>query len=154
MKNFEREIEKIKVPRLEDDPFESKLRASLKSKYFDKSHIYAVRFRYAAGFASLLLIFLFVAVLNPAIPYKINRIAFNTADEPAQEIAEHNQQKEDFLKYTSIHNPNLSSKLNPADFEEDKAYLIRKYTSSTEGDVMVVSEFKQDKKKSSRRISY
>ncbi len=159
MKNFEKEIEKIKIPRLENDPFESKLRASLVEKYFDKSHIYAVRFRYAVAFASLLLIFTFVSILNPTIAYKINRFAFQSEQPEESEninAAEnnHNQQQEDFLRYTSIHNPSLSNKLDPADFEEDKAYLIRKYTSSTEGSVMVVSEFKQDKKKSSRRISY
>lgn len=154
MKNFEKAIEKIKVPNIEHDPYEAKLRASIFNKYFDRSKRYNTKFYYAAGFASVLLVFTLISIFNPSITYKINQFAFNDQTEELPQVEEVNQQKEDFLRYTSIHNPNLSQKLDPNDFEEDRAYLIRKYTSNTEGSVMVVSEFKQDKKKSNHRISY
>ena len=155
MKNFEDKLNDLKIPTIENDPFENKLRKNLIQKYYTSEKKYKRNLRLAVGFACLLAIFGCSTILNPEIAYKINRFAFKK-DVPSK--LELQGRKLLFpgndMTYTSIHNPELQGKINPADYTEDKAFIIRRYTSSTEGSVMIVSEFKQKTKIPKKKILY
>lgn len=154
MKDLEIKLEKMSIPQIEDEQFEYQLRRKLLDRYYQKTNSYRFRFRAAIAFSCLLLIFGCITVLNPDIAVKINNIAFqkNIKIVPTDQDCSALEN----LAYTSIYNPNLTSKLDPEKFEEDKTYLVRKYVSSEEGGLMIVSEFdqKQQKKQSAKRISY
>ncbi|MCF7793321.1 MAG: hypothetical protein K9N09_04435 [Candidatus Cloacimonetes bacterium] len=154
MKDLEIKLENMSVPQIEDEQFEYKLRRDLLDRYHQKTNNYRFRFRAAMAFCCLLLVFGCATILNPDVAVKINNMAFKKdikivpADQDCFSLEN--------LAYTSIYNPNLTSKLDPDKFQEDKTYLVRKYVSSEEGGVMIVSEFdqKQNKKQSAKRISY
>jgi len=153
MKDLEKILEKLEVPKLSDKEFETSLRRDLRDQYFRKIYNYRFRFRAALAFCFLLLVFGFTAVLKPDFVIKINNLAFNKNIK----IVPANQDSEALknLAYSSIYNPHLSSKVDPKKYKEDKTYLVRKYVSSEEGGLMIVSEFNRNqKKKSAKRISY
>ena len=155
MKNFENELQKIKVPVLKDDHFEQELRQELEKKYFYPRNGYRLKFKFAIGTACLLAIFSFSTILYPKIALKINKFAFQKQKLFEKERIEETIQPEiDNMRYTSIYSPKLVDKVNPSEFKEDKAYVIRKYTSADQGSVMIVSEFKQKPQKTNKKISY
>ena len=155
MKNFENKLNNLKIPTIENDIFENELRSNLIQKYYTSEKKYKRNLRLAVGFACLLAIFGCSTILNPEIAYKINRFTFKKNVLSKLELQGRKLlSSESNMTYTSIHNPELKGKLNPTDYIEDKAFLIRRYTSSTEGSVMIVSEFKQKPKIPKRKILY
>jgi hypothetical protein len=153
MKDLEKILENLAVPSSVDEEFETSLRRNLRDRYFRKIYNYRFRFRAALAFCFLLLVFGFTAILKPDLVVKINNLAFNknikivTADQDYEALKN--------LAYSSIYNPHLSSKVDPNKYQEDKTYLVRKYVSSEEGGLMIVSEFNRNQKKqSAKRISY
>ncbi len=155
MKNFEDKLNDLKIPTIENDPFENKLWRDLIQKFYAPEKKYKRNLRLAVGFACLLAIFGCSTILNPEIAYKINRFAFKkNVLSDLELIGRKLLPTESDMTYTSIRNPELRGKLNPADYIEDKAFLIRRYTSSTEGSVMIVSEFKQKPKIPKKKILY
>jgi hypothetical protein len=170
MKDLEKKLLELEIPTLESDPFEHELRRNLVNRFFNKERNYKRNFRLSLGFAALLAVFGFWTIINPQVALELNEIAFQTEEIPVREsllsetaddeissyalaLDKYNELM-DNMKTTSIYNPRLSGKLNPESFEEDRAYLIRKYTSQTEGSVMIVSEINQKPNKSARKISY
>jgi len=155
VKNFEDKLNDLKIPTIENDLFENKLRRNLIQKYHTSEKKYKRNLRLAVGFACLLAIFGCSTILNPEIAYKINRFTFKKDVLSKLELQGRKLlSPESDMTYTSIRNPELQGKINPADYIEDKAFLIRRYTSSTEGSVMIVSEFKQKTKIPKKKILY
>lgn len=155
MKDLENILNEMKVPKIESDEFESSLRRELIKKYYNPTESYKLKFRYAAAFACLLLVFGCTTILKPDLALKINNLAFKQSKVIVQEEDINCPELEKF-RYTSINNPELETRIDPDKFKEDKAYVIRKYVSSEEGGLMIVSEFDQKKqrKKSAKRISF
>jgi len=159
MRNLENILRNIKVPQLETDPFEFELRSKLKNKYFNQPVKLKLRFILASVFATLLFFFSTAVIINPQIALRINQFAFNKSDhkntiDPEELDLLMAEQLNEKFKYTSIYNPELTGKLDPDEFKEDKAYLIRKYTSSSQGSVMMISEFDNKPMQNNRKISY
>ena len=170
MKDLENKLLELEIPTLESDPFEHELRRNLVNRFFQKEKDYKRYFRWSIGFAALMAVFGFWTIINPQIAVGLNEIAFQKTEFPDEEsqvmepshdgisdyalaLDKYNELM-DNMQTTSIYNPRLSGKLNPENFEEDRAYLIRKYTSQTEGSVMIVSEINQKPNKSAKKISY
>lgn len=168
MENFERRLLNLKIPVCSNDPLEEKLRSQLITYYFSTDRQYRIKYRLAAGFACLLIVFITSTIISPSITYKLNSLVFNkeiiekVADTRVngESSVDYTEALEEYNRYvnnmksTSINNPNLINKLDPGDYQEDKTYLIRKYVSQKEGSLMIVSEFDKDTKKSARKISY
>jgi hypothetical protein len=159
MKNLENILNNIKVPQLDSDPFEAELRRKLKNKYFNQPAKLKLRLILASVLGTVLFIFSIALILNPRIAVEINQFAFNKTDHANTIDSEEldrlmAEQLNEKFKYTSIYNPELTDKLDPRDFKEDKAYLIRKYTSSSQGSVMMISEFDNKPTNNNRKISY
>jgi hypothetical protein len=161
MKKLENILDNLKVPQLEDDPFEHELRRKLTNRYFNNRPNYRFRSKFVTVLALLLLTFTVSTIVEPGIAVKLNNFAFNKPLEAETDTINDEEldrlmaeQLNENMKYTSIYNPELMDKLDPSDFKEDKAYLIRKYTSSTQGSVMMISEFDNKPKKNNRKISY
>jgi hypothetical protein len=153
MRDLERILEKMQVPANEDEQFEYKLRRELLNKYHKSANGYRFKFKVALVFSCLMLIFGCTTIIKPDIALKLNNLAFQRTEK----IVDSNDDCAELenLAYTSIYNPNLSEKIDPDKFQEDKTYLVRKYTSTEEGGLMIVSEFdKKPKKQSSKRISF
>ncbi|OPX26073.1 MAG: hypothetical protein B1H06_06245 [Candidatus Cloacimonas sp. 4484_143] len=155
MKDLENKLNEMKIPRIESEEFEQSLRRELIKKYHNPAEKYKLKFRYASAFACLLLVFGCTTILKPDLALKINNIAFNKTEVIVCEDEVNCNELEKF-RYTSINSPELESRIDPDKFKEDKAYVIRKYTSSEEGGLMIVSEFdrKKQQKKSAKRISF
>ena len=153
MKDLEQILEKMPIPGKEDEQFEYKLRRELLDKYHKTTNGYKLKFKVAVAFSCLMLIFGCTTIIKPDIALKLNNLAFNKSTKIVSSEQDYSGMEN--LAYTSIYNPNLTSKLDPEKFQEDKTYLVRKYTSSEEGGLMIVSEFDQKpKKQSSKRISF
>lgn len=155
MKDLENKLNQMRIPQIESEEFEQKLRRELIKKYHNTTDNYKLKFRYAAAFACLLLVFGCTTILKPDIALKINNIAFNKTEMIVCEDEVNCSEFEKF-RYTSINSPELETRIDSDKFKEDKAYVIRKYTSAEEGGLMIVSEFNQRKqqKKSAKRISF
>jgi len=154
VKNFEDKLNDLKFQPLKMILFENKLRRDLIQKYYTSEKKYKRTLRLAVGFACLLAIFGCSTILNPEIAYKINRFAFKKDVLSKLELQGRKLlSRGNDMTYTSIHNPELQGKINPADYTEDKAFIIRRYTSSTEGSVMIVSEI-QTKNKNSKKENF
>ena len=155
MKDLENKLNQMRIPQIESEEFEQKLHRELIKKYHNSTENYKLKFRYAVGFACLMLIFGCTTILKPDVALKINNIAFNRTEIIVCEDEVGCSELEKF-RFTTINSPQLESKIDPDKFKEDKAYVIRKYTSAEEGGLMIVSEFDQKKqrKKSAKRISF
>ena len=161
MKKLKNILRDLEVPKLDNDPFEQELRRDLTNRYFSYKPNYRFRPKLVAAFALLLFIFMISTIIHPQIAVKLNDLAFKkdkteTNDQSYDEELDRllAEQLNESLKYTSIYNPELMDKLDPSDFQEDKSYIIRKYTSSTQGSVMMISEFDNKSGKNNRKISY
>jgi len=152
MKDLENKLFSMDVPKIEDDPFENELRRKLVNRFYKPVNNFRFKFKLATALASLLLIFGCVAVIHPNMILSLNKLIF-----PSNYVmlAEREDNTESELAYTSIFNPQLVDRLDPSKFQEDKTYIIRKYISSEEGAVMIVSEFDQRRKpKKIREVSF
>lgn len=165
MKNLEDILSELDIPVIEDDPFQPELRRKLVQKYFPSAPVYKTRFRFALSLLLVFAIFTGIMIINPGFNQRIHHLVFQekaavTPDflteqnETDPELDRLLQEELARMKYTSIYNPLLEGKLDPADYQEDKTYLIRKYTSSTQESIMIISEFPQEKPKNYRKISY
>jgi hypothetical protein len=146
MRDLERILEKMQVPANEDEQFEYKLRRELLHK---SANGYRFKFKVALVFSCLMLIFGCTTIIKPDIALKLNNLAFQRTEK----IVDSNDDCAELenLAYTSIYNPNLSEKIDPDKFQEDKTYLVRKYTSTEEGGLMIVSEFDKNPKNNLRK---
>ncbi len=138
--DFESKLDNMQLPGPENDGHETRLRTALRERYFGVERKYRYRFRLSVGFASVLLAILFVFVWNPELAIRANQIAFqsNASErfEPANDNAE-----EEYVDYTSLYNPEIYPMFHDEEYEEEKAYVIRKYNSPAKGELMIVSEF-------------
>jgi hypothetical protein len=153
MKDLENKLFSIDVPKIEDDPFENELRRKLVNKFYKPVNNFRFKFKVATALASLLLIFGCAAVIHPNMILSLNKLIFPSRN--IMIVGRDDSDAENELAYTSIFNPQLVSKLDPSKFQEDKAYIIRKYISAEEGAVMIISEFDQRRKpKKIREVSF
>ena len=153
MDKFEQKLFDMGIPETENYELQNKLRRQLVQKYFNIERKYKKRFRIAAAFACLLAVFIVSTILRPKIADDLNRFAFQK-----DKIEETSKEDElvpidDFIRQTSIYNPKLINKINPTNYQEEKAYIIRKYVSSQNGNLMIISEFDQNKPKRKKLIS-
>ncbi|MBC8415014.1 MAG: hypothetical protein ISS80_02925 [Candidatus Cloacimonetes bacterium] len=152
MKDLENKLFSMDVPKIEDDPFENKLRRKLVNRFYKPANNFRFKFKLVTALASLLLIFGCVIVIQPGVALSLNKLIFPSNIMVAERD---NSGTENELAYTSIFNPQLVDRLDPSKFREDKTYIIRKYISAEEGAVMIVSEFDQRKKpKKLREVSF
>jgi len=153
MKDLDMILENMQIQNNEDEQFEYKLRRELLDKFHKPSNGYKLKFKVALAFSSLMLIFGCTTIISPDIALKLNNLAFQKSEKIV--ASNENSAELENLAYTSIYNPNLTEKIDPDKFQEDKTYLVRKYTSTEEGGLMIVSEFdKKPKKQSTKRISF
>ena len=110
MKTFEDRLFDIKVPKLENDPFEHDLRRRLIKRFVKDEKSYKLQFKLATSFAMLLAIFLVVTIIKPQIISDINHFAFNTEKEElgAPLPGSNSIFLDDAINYTSINNPVIS----------------------------------------------
>lgn len=141
MKKFEETLEKIDVPVLKDDPFEHELRSQLVNRYFSSTKRVYAGLRWAVGFAVLFFVVALTLVIRPQFALKAHELTFReSADSVVKSEAA--MELNDYMKYTSIRNPSIHDEINPEKYQEDKAYVIRKYRSHETNDaVLIVSEF-------------
>ena len=162
MKDLENKLLSMDVPKIESDQFEQVLRSKLVRKYHSRESEYIRKFHYSIAFASVMVILMISVFIFPEISAKANEIAFK---KETQELKNRNYSDDEFFKrfaeddnkfyYTSIHNPNLKSKIDPEEYREDKTYIIRKYVSRDSQAVMIISEFdKSERKKQLREVSF
>ncbi|HPR17928.1 MAG TPA: hypothetical protein PLD62_06755 [Candidatus Cloacimonadota bacterium] len=153
MKGLEIKLEEMKVPVCEDEQFAYRLRRNLLDRYYKSANGYRFKFRAVLAACCLLLVFGCITIIKPDVALKINNLAFH--EEKKIIPAEQDVSNLENLSYTSIFNPHLSNELDPDKFQEDKTYLVRKYVSSEQGGLMIVSEFDRNgKKQSAKRISF
>lgn len=139
MNKLYKDLENLSVPRIEDSAFQHDLRRSLMARYHSPQRKATARMRVALAFACVLAVIGCASVINPTIAYRLNAIAFGGEAQqlPAGSADIHYAG----LKETTLQNPDIAPYLPVNDFQEEKAYIIRKYTSRDKGAVMVVSEF-------------
>ncbi len=138
--DFENKLNAMNVPGPENDGYDIQLRAALKEHYFGREKKYQYRFRLSVGFASALLMILFVFIWNPELAIRANQIAFRS-NAPERLDSSADNADEEYVDYTSLYNPELYPIFHEENYEEEKAYVIRKYKSSEKGELMIVSEF-------------
>ena len=138
MNQLYKDLEQLSVPTIEDINFQNELRRSLLKHHFTP-HRSALRLRVAIACACVLAIFGFATIINPDIAYRLNQIAFgaDTKGHPGNTAGKNYAG----LQGTSLQNPDIAPYFPVQNFQEEKAYVIRKYTSPKNGAVMVVSEF-------------
>ena len=146
MENFEKKLMEMKVPVLDNDPLEHELRRELLDRYFSPVRKYRRNSRFAFGFAGVLVVLMCTIVLNPRIAYELNSFAYR--EEKFSRVVGRGDAgfERDDMTYTSIYNPELAKKIDPGKYEEDTAFIIRRYTSPDEGSIMIVSEFDQEER--------
>ncbi|HHE37631.1 MAG TPA: hypothetical protein ENL20_03545 [Candidatus Cloacimonetes bacterium] len=153
MNKFEERLLELEVPETENYEFQNKLRQKLKHKYFSIERKYKKRYKLVTAFTCLLVIFIISVILKPKIVDDINRFAFQKEKIEGTSKEEELVPIDNFIRQTSIYNPKLVNKINPTNYQEEKAYIIRKYVSSKNGNLMIISEFDQDKPKRKKLIS-
>lgn len=165
MKNLEDILSELDIPVISDDPYQPELRRKLVQRYFPSTSAYKIRFRFAMSLLLVFALFIGIMIINPGFNQRIHHLFFREKaavipnyltelNEPDPELDRLLQEELARMKYTSIYNPLLEGKVDPADYQEDKTYLIRKYTSSTQESIMIISEFPQEKPRTHRKISY
>ncbi len=141
MKKFEEKLESVNVPKLESDPFEKELKTKLAGYYFSPARKIQTQFRWAVGFAALFFVIAIGLIIKPQFAYRAHNFTFRTSIESDVQSAEL-MPFNDYLRYTTIHNPSIGSEFDPDNYVEDKAYVVRKYRSQETNDaVLIVSEF-------------
>ncbi|HEX37413.1 MAG TPA: hypothetical protein ENG70_00905 [Candidatus Cloacimonetes bacterium] len=141
MKTFEEQLNSMKIPSVDNDPYEPVLRKRLKAHYFNPVQRTQMQLKWAIGFA----VFFFVITIGLIVKPQFALKAHNAAFRESKNISIGTQApiiEPDYLNYTSIRNPKLRGELDPDKYLEDKAYVIRKYKSHEDNNaVLIVSEF-------------
>ena len=154
MEKLDKILEDLQVPMPEESDFEQRLRNQLVRKYINVPKTFRIPFKLAAGFAGLLIIFVIGVITNPQLAYDINAFVFQSEETINIEEFEDLKTFRDDFRYTSINNPELAKELDPANYFEDKTYIIRKYRSSSNESIMLVSEMDPQKDMSPVKITY
>ncbi|MDP8268901.1 MAG: hypothetical protein P9L97_09255 [Candidatus Tenebribacter davisii] len=164
MKDLENRLLSLDIPIIESDKFKQTLHDKLVNKYYKKENIYKIKFRYSVAFACVMALIAVSVIIFPEISIKANEIAFkndltsqeeNNTDYSDDEFFKKFAEDNDKFYYTSINNPNLKNRIDPTKYEEDKAYIIRKYVSQDSHAVMIISEFnKPEQRKQLREVSF
>jgi len=134
------------VPEPESSSHEAQLKYNIHAKYFhNTANVIYWKFRFVSVMATALVSILITFIVNLNIAYRVNQFVMQeevpkTSDESFDEMLPN-------IDYTSIKNPGLKSSLDPDQFQEDKSYVIRKYTSTNNGSVMIISEFEPENTK-------
>jgi len=138
---FEEKLLQIKVDKPEAGQFQQQLRRQLIEKYVKEKPTYQTHFRLAFGLACLLVFFAVLTVADPRVALKLNELTWNNF-QPEKMEQRSNDAFARELEYTTINNPQLMQQIDAGEYEEEKAYIIRKYRSHNNKPVMVVSEYK------------
>lgn len=153
METFEKKLLAMEVPRHEDAEFENELRFRLLNDFFEPARKYRLKLRLALAAAALLAVFSVSLVAFPRLAFDLHALAVaeDSSMEPpasARTIpasfnagARSAEVPGKSMPYTTIHHPGLARKIDPSLYEEEKAYVIRKYTSRDNEALMIVSEF-------------
>jgi hypothetical protein len=141
MKKFEEILDTIEVPVLQDDSLEHELRSQLINRYFSSTKRVYASLRWAVGFAVFFFAIALTLIIKPQFAAKAHSFTFRDSERSAVKQT----MPVDFdncMRYTSIQNPSIRDKIDPKEYQEDKAYVIRKYKSQeTDDAVLIVSEF-------------
>jgi hypothetical protein len=153
MKKFEDKLFKVKVPKLDNDPFEHDLRRRLIKRFVKDEKSYKLQFKLATSFAMLLVIFLVVTIFKPQIISDINSFAFKTDKETLGSPLPGSNSifLDDAINYTSIENPVISKDIDPLKYTENKSYIVRRYTSDNSEKITIVSEIDPNTRKNYKR---
>jgi hypothetical protein len=154
MEKLDKFLNELDVPQPEETDFEQRLRNQLVRKYINAPKSFQVPFKLAAGFAGLLIIFAIGVITNPQLAYDINSYVFQNETPVNLEEMENLKTFRDDFRYTSINNPELAKELDPENYFEDKTYIIRKYRSSSNESIMLVSEMDPQRDTSPVKITY
>jgi hypothetical protein len=146
LQELEKQLEDMKTPVPPITGHEARLREHIHKKYFKTEADIFWKLRLVSTSALILAAFLVTILIHPELAFKANRLLSLNDSQKSVKDAELDKILTN-LDYTSINNPGLKSSLDPAEFSEDKAYLIRKYSSDEKGSVMIVSEFEPKEKK-------
>ena len=153
MKTFKEKLKNLKIPKIENDPFEDELRNNILNKYFTPEIKYKNRLQFAYGLVCSITLFLILTFIKPQIANNINQLAFRKSEE-IENVDDQDNLLTDYMSYTSINNPILVDKIDPNKYSEDKAYIIRRYKSHNNETVMIVSEFNQKANYNPTKITY
>ncbi|MBN2829881.1 MAG: hypothetical protein JXR56_06135 [Candidatus Cloacimonetes bacterium] len=145
MDEFEKKLEQLEVPVLENDPFRNELRRQLIARFIPNHTPGRLFLRIGTALVVLMAMIGALAVINPGWAYKINNLAFHKDKSSVERLDLPENLAE--LPYTSINNPELKDQIDPKQYVEDKSYVIRRYKSNRNGAVMIVSEFDENGKK-------
>jgi len=141
MKKFEETLVKIEVPIIKDELLEQELHSQLINRYFSTTKKVYTGLRWAVGFAVLFFVVALTLVIKPQFALKAHELTFRYSTDSSVKSKE-TTGLNDCLKYTSIRNPSIPNNIDPEKYQEDKAYVIRKYKSQeTDDAVLIVSEF-------------
>ena len=141
MENFENQLEQIEIPQDESLIHKAKLRNELESAFFAKN-TYKQKFHFSSVTAIIFSFLLLGFIAFPQLPAKINYLVFHNNNKKADIFNDQKQMiSNPQLQFTSIENPSLINQIDPSIFTEDKAFLVRKYNSNSDGSVVIVSEF-------------
>lgn len=173
MNDLEKRLMKIETPKPKNEQFKKKLHDRLVKKYHSEGSKYQRLFHYSLVYATFMMLFVLGALIYPDVALKINELAFKKNSKQIAKIDVDKKQTDslkeldnvdgvfddtqlsDKFSYTSIHHPNLKDAINPQNYKEDKAFIIRKYVSQDSQSIMIISEFDQsNKKRKFREVSF
>ncbi|OQY39744.1 MAG: hypothetical protein B6226_01305 [Candidatus Cloacimonetes bacterium 4572_65] len=158
MKQFEKQLEELVIPEIEDKLLKYDLKERLENHYFKRN--FKVAFQLAFSSSIVLVIALGIMVLRPSIATDLNRtIVKGETEESIVQDVESYQQYKGFEGLSELSNNSTSSDivtpqienvndtsiktinyLKPDDFEEGKYYLIHKYKSEDEKGIILINE--------------
>ncbi len=141
MKNFEEHLTTMEIPLVENDRHLNILKNKLEAHYFNPIRRVQLQLRWALGFAVFFFAIAFGLIVKPQIALQAHNVTFR-GNNNVSFVSETSAKNPDCLEYTSIRNPKLRGEIDPDQYQEDKAYVIRKYRSHENNDaVLIVSEF-------------
>ncbi len=151
MDKFEKKLQNLKVPFLEDKKFEENLKNNLIGAFFSKDSVFKLRFKIATVFALVFMGLFMLLLIKPNIANKINNFAFgNKKQDELEKILF--TLPEDQTNYNSIVYKKGTEKNPFSGFPEEKRYIIHKYRTNENKRVMVISEVPVRRKKTVKAI--
>lgn len=142
MEKFEKKLLELEINQPQSTDFENELRRNLIQQFVKPNNNYQLQFRFAFGFACIMLFFSFLTIIDPRVALRLNEITFNNFQNNEQPI---NPDIDPFipdnLQYTTINSPELIKQIDSEGYKEERAYIIRQYRANNKKPVMVVSEF-------------
>ncbi|MDP8231640.1 MAG: hypothetical protein P9L91_03110 [Candidatus Zophobacter franzmannii] len=151
MDELEKRLDDLEVPILENDPFQHELRRQLVTGFIPHRTSGRLILKFGTALVLLLALFGVATMVNPGWAYKFNNFAFQNDKGSEVEKLDLPDNLSD-LPYTSINNPHLKDQLDAKQYVEDKSYVIRKYKSRRNGEVMIVSEYDDKGKRVKTRL--